>query len=436
MKRQLLGTLTLALALATPAGSALRAPLEALVEQARPAVVLIVVEQPQRMVSGSGFLISADGYIVTARHVVEDASRVLVLLWNAPQWLVASVVRYGSTVDVAVLKVQGKQLPFLRFGDSSRVREGQEVLVLGYPFVSVLGREAVTATRGIISAVRSSQGALQIDAAMNPGNSGGPVLNSQGEVIGVAVAGVRGGQGVNFAISSNTVRPLTERLTSTPIPPPSSATSPGPLPPIPAPSPTLGRHPYWPLISGAQWHYEWKGTPSGSIGTLTRRVTRVTPSQEGSVIDTEDEERDGIYRNTYRVTPRGIVWVQAYPPQAGVRWSFPTPFLILPWPISDGFSWEGSYIVEAGASTEVHKETRRIASVQHSFNAPAGTFSNCIQVLGAREVTVSGPRGSGRFGDLLERVYCEGTGMVYARTRDIGSGETVQYWLTKYVVPK
>lgn len=224
-----------------PTADAASAPPEGLIERARPAVALIVVEKPQGRVSGSGFLISSNGYIVTARHVIEDARRVLVLLWNAPQWQVGSVVRFSTEVDVAIIKIDGAGLPVLRFGDSSRVRQGQTVFVLGYPYVSTLGREAVTVTAGIVSAARPSLGAIQLDAAMNPGNSGGPVLNNQGEVIGLAVATLRGSQGLNFAVASNLIRPLTERLTPTPIAPPSSATSPGPLPPISPPGPCLAR---------------------------------------------------------------------------------------------------------------------------------------------------------------------------------------------------
>jgi serine protease Do len=163
---------------------------EDVVARAKPAVALMVNEMTQGIAVGTGFFIDANGYIATNRHVIEDANRVLVLTPDGKR-LPASVVRYSTVFDAAIVKVAGVGFPTLPLGDSDSVREGQEVLVLGYPGGFVPGMQSVaevTVTRGIVSALRPAAGLIQIDAAINPGNSGGPVLNRNGEVIGVAVA--------------------------------------------------------------------------------------------------------------------------------------------------------------------------------------------------------------------------------------------------------
>jgi serine protease Do len=156
---------------------------------------------------GSGFVIAADGYIATNRHVVEDAAEVVVTLASGEQ-LDATVVGQDSRTDLALIKVDAdRPLDFVAFGDSDRARIGDWVLAIGNPFG--LGG---TATAGIISARgRDIQSGpydeyLQIDAAINSGNSGGPVFNGAGEVIGIntAIFSPNGGNiGIGFAIPAN-----------------------------------------------------------------------------------------------------------------------------------------------------------------------------------------------------------------------------------------
>ena len=144
--------------------------------------------------SGSGFIVSTDGYILTNNHVVADADKVTVTLYDKRQYE-AKVVGRDSTTDVAVVKIEEKNLPMLGFGDDAKLRVGQWVLAIGNPL-----RLNFTVTAGIVSAKGRNQSSLlsrnnsnpyaitdyiQTDAAINPGNSGGPLLNIRGDVVGI-----------------------------------------------------------------------------------------------------------------------------------------------------------------------------------------------------------------------------------------------------------
>ncbi len=177
--------------------------------------------------SGSGFIISNDGYIITNSHVVQTADRVDVTLFDQRQFK-ARVVGYDPLTDVAVIKIDADELPAVAMGNSDEVRVGEWVMAVGNP----LGQEfSFTVTAGIVSgrgrrllALRPQQGAewsihdfIQTDAAINRGNSGGPLVNIAGEVIGVnsAIAsetGVYAGYG--FAIPINLVRTVADQLIS------------------------------------------------------------------------------------------------------------------------------------------------------------------------------------------------------------------------------
>ena len=173
-------------------------------------------EQKQRS-GGSGFIISPDGYIVTNNHVVEDADEVDVTISDEHK-VKAKVVGKDPATDLALLKVDdGKTLPFVALGDSDRVEIGEWVLAIGYPLI--YGK---TATSGIISAkerkinisqaTSSFENFLQTDAAINFGNSGGPLVNMRGEVIGVNSAISMQGQNIGFAIPINQFKDIRTQL--------------------------------------------------------------------------------------------------------------------------------------------------------------------------------------------------------------------------------
>lgn len=164
--------------------------------------------------AGSGFFISADGYIVTNNHVVADAEEITVKLADERE-LTARLVGRDEATDLAVIKVEGSAFPFVSFEEQAVPRVGDWVIAVGNPFG--LGG---TATAGIVSAqgrdVDSAYvGYLQIDAAINRGNSGGPTFDIYGRVIGVnsAIYSPSGGSvGIGFAIPASVAKPITDRL--------------------------------------------------------------------------------------------------------------------------------------------------------------------------------------------------------------------------------
>ena len=193
-------------------------------------VVEITVSTPQQtpmgnqeaQAQGSGFVIDSDGHIVTNDHVVENADSVSVRFWNGDTYS-ASVVGTDPSTDLAVIKVDAPSsiLHPVSLGDSSSVQVGDPVVAIGSPF----GLEE-TVTTGIVSALHRQMQALnkftindsiQTDAAINHGNSGGPLFNAVGEVVGVnsQIAGQTGANvGIGFSIPSNTVRSIADTLIS------------------------------------------------------------------------------------------------------------------------------------------------------------------------------------------------------------------------------
>lgn len=174
--------------------------------------------QPE-LVRGSGFLISADGLILTNNHLIEGMEEVFVSL-DSGQRLPAKIIGADPKTDLAVIKIEGTSFPYLHMGDSQDLQVGELVLAIGNPF----GLQA-SVTAGIISAKGRSElnitdfdDFLQTDAAINPGNSGGPLINLDGKVIGIntaIVSGSGGYMGIGFAIPSNMAKNIMDQLIET-----------------------------------------------------------------------------------------------------------------------------------------------------------------------------------------------------------------------------
>lgn len=166
---------------------------------------------------GTGFLITADGYILTNQHVIEDAASISVQLNGKTKEIPAQLIGSDRELDLAVLKIDGTNHPVLPLGNSDKMRVGEWVVAIGQPY----GLDH-TVTTGVISAKgrpvtiedRNYKNLIQTDAAINPGNSGGPLLSLNGEVIAINTAVNAQAQGIGFAIPINTVNEVLKDLIS------------------------------------------------------------------------------------------------------------------------------------------------------------------------------------------------------------------------------
>lgn len=165
---------------------------------------------------GSGFFVSSDGHILTNAHVVKGASKITITLSDGRE-MTAEIVGFDVSTDVAVIKVAGKNFPYLPLGDSELLDIGEWVIAIGSPF-----QLQATVTVGVISAkgrqnlrITDFEDFLQTDAAINPGNSGGPLINLSGQAIGINTAIVsKGGgyMGIGFAIPSNMAKHIMDQI--------------------------------------------------------------------------------------------------------------------------------------------------------------------------------------------------------------------------------
>ncbi len=166
-----------------------------------------------RIGGGSGFIVSEDGYVFTSNHVVSDTTADYTVILDPKHKYPAKVLSRNPINDTAVLKIEGKDLPYLQMADSNQIDLGEEVLAVGNALgeftdtlsvgiVSGLSRY-ITAWGGIENQMQNLRGLIQTDAAINPGNSGGPLINMEGKVIGINTAMIAGAQNIGFAIPIN-----------------------------------------------------------------------------------------------------------------------------------------------------------------------------------------------------------------------------------------
>ncbi len=177
--------------------------------------------EKQEVGGGSGFIVTADGMIVTNKHVVEDEKAEYTVLLNSGERKPAKVLARDPSNDMAILKIDGKDLPTLPLDDSGKLKVGQSVIAIG----NALAEFRNTVSTGVISGLSRSItafgqasgserliGLIQTDASINPGNSGGPLLDSTGTVIGINVAVAQGAQNIGFAIPISQVRSAIESV--------------------------------------------------------------------------------------------------------------------------------------------------------------------------------------------------------------------------------
>jgi hypothetical protein len=262
------GLVAATLFVAYSAGSGAAQGIPDLVARARPAVAIVVTRGTGGLSQGSGFVYDSRGFLLTAAHVVEGASEIVVRL---PEYrpLIATVAQTNRQLDVAALRVSQEGLPTIPLASTSRPRVGEEIVVLGYPRAETIGFEDLTVTRGVVSRVLVSEGLIQFDASINPGNSGGPVLNLRGEAVGIVRGGLRGTVGINFAVLGEVASDVARLALQAPYAPPGPRPTTSPVsqpperaaPPSPAVTPGPG---------------DW--TVIGSKGPTPQRTDIRTPS--------------------------------------------------------------------------------------------------------------------------------------------------------------
>jgi len=165
--------------------------------------------------SGSGFVFSSDGFIFTNCHVVDGAEKIMVSLLNNNE-IEADLIGKDPDTDIAILKIYTQGYSVAKLGDAGELQIGQFVIAIGNPYgyqhtvttgvVSALGRSLQTQSGRFVDNV------IQSDAALNPGNSGGPMINTEGEVVGVNTAVIQGAQGLSFSVDINTAKEIARQL--------------------------------------------------------------------------------------------------------------------------------------------------------------------------------------------------------------------------------
>jgi S1-C subfamily serine protease len=190
------------------------------VNKVKNAVVKIDVHKtikgkPKAAGSGSGFIFSSDGLIFTNSHVVHGAEKIMVSLLNENE-IEATLIGQDPDTDIAILKIYSEGYSVAKLGRAEELQIGQFIIAIGNPYgyqhsvtagvVSALGRSLRTQSGRLVD------GVIQSDAALNPGNSGGPMINTEGEVIGVNTAMISGAQGLSFSVSIDTAKEIASHL--------------------------------------------------------------------------------------------------------------------------------------------------------------------------------------------------------------------------------
>ena len=191
------------------------------VEKVSPSVIAIGVSRrvinAENLTIGSGFVVYGKGIIVTNKHVVANPDKYTVVTKDGKKYDVKKIYK-DPVLDLAIVQIDGSDIPVLDLGDSSKLKVGQSAIAIG----NALGKYTNTVTTGVVSGLGRSviaedpfgfsaetlDNLIQTDAAINPGNSGGPLLNSAGQVIGVNVATTQGAQNIGFAIPINSVKQI------------------------------------------------------------------------------------------------------------------------------------------------------------------------------------------------------------------------------------
>lgn len=354
------------------------AQLEDLIARIKPAVVVVAVKHVLGGSGhGSGFIYDSSGLILTNQHVVEGAVEITVILPDRRSYP-ATVVDYIRRneyacpprvevwTDAAVLKINASGLPTLPLGDSETLRQGQEVLVLGYP--GGLGTEEVSVSRGIVGALRS--GWFQTDATIVRGNSGGPVVDRQGRAVGLATFGTADFYRIGGVTAINSVRAIADAGLT----PGAARSQEFKVTGLEYAPVFLGRRKLWrsrydPGATGGQSSVREIGTEVTQVQNFAGALLFTVRTSDGSE-SKNYLEADGLFF----LGSSGGSWNYSYPRQGVRLWDFPP---------CRGMSWQNRWQAE-NASDGIRRQAivdMRIESVNEVVTVPAGTFSQSIRTV-------------------------------------------------------
>ncbi len=360
-----------------------QAQYEDLIARVKPAVVLVQVKHILGGAGhGSGFFYNPSGFILTNQHVVAGAKSITVVLSDGRS-LPATVVDYiryidyacpprvERWIDAAVLKVEGEGFPTIPMGDSGTLRQGQEILVLGFP--GGVGTEEVSVTRGIVGAVRT--GWFQTDATMLPGNSGGPVVDREGRVVGLATFGTGQFFKIGGVVAINSVRRMAD-----------AALTPGAQ--RAQEFRVTGSEYIGPLVVGRKrvMRYTYDpGTTGNKRGVLeyTTEIIQVV-NLAGAVLYTYKDSDGEEFQNfldadgLFRVADSRKSW----------KTNYPEPRVLFTFPTCEGIGWKNQWFQQNLSNGAIFRitETSRLRNTSEQVSVPAGEFSQLLKEEASFEI--------------------------------------------------
>jgi len=403
-----------------------------LIAAIKPAVVWILAETPQGTAAGSGFIISPDGYILTAAHVVADASQVTVVVEERDQYQ-ATIAQYDQEADVALLKIQASGLTWVGLGDSDQVQYDEEIQVLGYPVPQAgVGFIAVA---GVVQGFRQRDDVklIQHNAPTDAGHSGGAVINAQGEVIGVHSEYWSKHSEFRLAVAINTAKRIIPSGVIPSGPPPTRPTPPE-VPPgairVPEDYATLGNA-IWAAPNGATiWlapgTYDYDTHRWGPIGDKDLTIMGPSPdlvTLKGAIFDVTHYsiitlKNITIQAGYVRGTPFGV-WNEGQLNLDNVR-IFKSTFCRTPDACTQIL--QVVYVTEGGRLTI--KNSKIVIG-----NGKDERFNTGIRVESGSQVIIQDSEISGLFGD---GIYIEGGRITIQRTHILNCGGSAIEIKAKY----
>lgn len=435
--------LVLVLAVLPPSGLAAPPPpaapaappvsLEEMIARVKPAVTFIAARGALGGTwSCSGFIYDASGYVLTNHHCVDAAAEITITLPDRRTFRAALVdymrihedtcpYRTDTWVDAAILKIDGTNLPTIPLGESSTLRQGQELYVLGYPQPSRISPDEVSVSRGIVSAVRP--GWVQTDAVIIGGNSGGPVVDRLGRAVGLAAFlaafDPRGGSGFGGVVHMDRIRPMAAAALSGGTKVQAfSVTGLDYVPPVTAGRRRAWRDAYEPGATQTQAQVRESASEVAQVqnfsGTFVYTVRGSDGTETRNLLDA-----DGLKR----LSIGGGAWRYAFP-------DGPLPLFVFPPCV--GLTWRYRYVAEnpADGTTRTVVATVQIASNNDSVSVPAGNYPQTIRITTTYQGTDTRGGQQRQWREVENEWWAPGVGTVRSVTEN---PDTRQRWISDLI---